>query len=128
MAATLAPFQAPAPAGKGRQKDGISVDSKTLMTERKDVTPVMNTDLSARQSDPTCALKAGTLAYSVLLDNGRLLDLDDGGNTYATLAVQASPQGHAMINGAGPGFKPRVTISGILQGDRIFVNDLKLGR
>lgn len=107
---------------------GIAVDSQTLAAERKDVTPVMNPDLVTRQSDATCALKAGTRAYALLLDDGRLLDLDDGGNTYAALAVQNSAPGRAMINARGPGFKPRVTVSGALQGDRIFVDKLKLGQ
>jgi len=115
-------------AGAAAPNHGIAVDAKTLAAERKDVIPVMNPDLSARQSDPTCAIKAGTRAYAVLLHNGRLLDLDDGGNTYAALAVQNSTPGRAMINARGPGFKPRVTVTGTVQGDRIFADELKLGQ
>jgi hypothetical protein len=40
--------------------------------------------------------------------------------------VQNSAAGRAMINARGPGFKPRVTVTGTLQGDRIFVDKLKL--
>jgi hypothetical protein len=115
-------------AGQASQSHGITVDSKTLAAERRDVVQVMNPDLRARQSDPTCALKAGTRAYAVLLDNGRLVDLDDGGNTYAALAVQNSPPGRAMLNARGPGFKPRVTVTGTVEGDRIFADELKLGQ
>jgi len=116
----------PALPGGAASGQGISVDSKTLAKERSDVVPVMNPDLASRQSDPTCALKAGTRAYALLLDNGRLLDLDDGGDTYAALAVQNSAPGRALINARGPGIKPRVTVSGTVQGDRIFVDKLKL--
>jgi hypothetical protein len=122
------------PGGRGTrgaeasQSSGISVDSKTIGLERGDITAVMNPDSSARQSDPTCAIKANTRSYALLLRDGRLLDLDEGGNTYATAAVQASPQGKAMINGRGPGFKPRVTIVGWIQGDHVFADQVKLAQ
>jgi hypothetical protein len=128
LAAAMPAAHPPAPAGQARQGRPIPADSKTLAAERQDVTPVMNPDLSARQSDPTCALKAGTSAYAVLLANGRLVDLDDAGNTYAALAVQNSPPGRLMINARGPGFKPRVTVTGTLQGGRIFTDELTLRR
>jgi hypothetical protein len=112
--------------GEATSSGGISVDAKTIKAERQDVTAVMKTELSARQSDPTCALKANTRAYSLLTADGRLLDLDDAGSTYATAAVQASPEGRAMINGHGPGFKPRVTVVGRMQGDRFFTSGLTL--
>jgi hypothetical protein len=128
VAGSTAPFAPAVAANKAEESHGITVDPQTLAAERKDVVPVMNPDLRARQSDPTCALKAGTRAYALLLDNGRLLDLDDGGDTYAALAVENSPAGRAMINSRGPGFKPLVTVTGTLQGDRMFVDELKLGK
>lgn len=106
------------------QSNGVTIDAKTAGSERQDVTMVMNSELAARQSDPTCAIKANTRAYGVLLPNGRLLDLDSGGNTYAAMAVQHTPQGRAMINGKGPGFKPQVKVSGQIQGDRILTQRL----
>ncbi|HKE26799.1 MAG TPA: hypothetical protein VKB88_30815 [Bryobacteraceae bacterium] len=108
------------------QSHGISVDSQTINAERQDITPVQETEMAARQSDPTCALKANTRGYAVLLPDGRLLDLDDGGNTYANAAVQSSRQGRAMLNGHGPGFKPRVTIVGRIEGSRVFTDSIKL--
>lgn len=126
LAAAIAPAQAPTPAGQAVQSHGIAIDAKTVAAERQDVTPMMIQDMSTRQSDPTCALKASTRDYAVLLDSGRLLDLDSGGNTYASLAVQNSSQGRAMMNGHGPGFKPHVTVTGTVQGFRMFTNELKL--
>jgi hypothetical protein len=122
--------QQPAPANQNQnvQSHGVTVDSKTIEAERKDILPVMNPDLASRQPDPTCSVKAGTRAYALLMDNGRLIDLDEGGNTYASLAVQNSSAGRAMINAKGPGFKPRVTVMGTLEGDRVFVDDLNLNR
>jgi hypothetical protein len=108
------------------QSEGVTLDSKTAGTERQDITPVMNPEAPSRQSDPTCAIKANTRAFAVLLGNGRLLDLDEGGNTFAALAVQHSPQGRALINGRGPGFKPRVSVVGVIEGDRLFTDDVKL--
>ena len=128
QSAAIAPGGPGTRGAQASQSNGISVSSQTIGLERQDVTPVMNPDMSARQSDPTCAIRANTRAYSVLLPNGRLLDLDEGGNTFATTAVQASPQGKAMINGRGPGFKPRVTITGRVQGYRVFVDQVKLGQ
>ena len=131
-AAAMAPLPSPEAkqgtrGGQASQSSGVSVDSKTIDTERQDINPVTNRpDTPSRISDPTCAIKANTRAYAVLLGDGRLLDLDEGGNTYAALAVQHSKQGRAMINGQGPGFKPQVTITGVVQGDRLFTNEVKL--
>jgi hypothetical protein len=60
------------------------------------------------------------------MPNGRLLNLDDGGNTYATSAVQGSQPGKAMINGTSPGFKPRVTIVGKIYGDHVYADEVKV--
>jgi len=114
--------------GQAAQSEGISVDSKTIGLERQDVTMVMNPDLSARQTDPTCAIKANTRSYALLLRDGRLLDLDDGANTLATAAVQSSRAGRQMINGRGPGFKPVVTIVGRVHGDRFFGDQLRMDK
>jgi hypothetical protein len=105
---------------------GITVDAQTLAAERGDVMPHQVADLMSRQSDPTCAIKGNTRAYALLLDNGRLLDLDDGGNTYATVAVEGSTEGRAMLTGQAPGFKPRATVKGRLQGDKIVATGVQL--
>ena len=122
-----------APTGQGsepaqaNQASGISVDAGTIAKERSDITQVMiNNDLAARQSDPTCAIKGNTRAFALLLHDGRLLDLDEAGNTYATALVSASKQGHDMLNGQGPGFKPRATVVGWEQGARVFTDKMNL--
>jgi len=56
-----------------------------------------------------------THAYALLLADGRVADLDEGGNTFADAAVKADPQGRAMLAGQGPGFKPIVTVTGHVQ-------------
>jgi hypothetical protein len=122
-----------APTGQGTQggeatrSQGVSVDASTINAERSDVTPVLvNADSAVRQSDPTCAIKGNTRAFALLLNDGRLLDLDEAGNTYATAMVSATPQGRAMLSGKAGGFKPRVSIVGWVQQDRLFTQDLKL--
>ena len=95
------------------QSHGITVDAATMKAERQDVTEVMTHAYSAvRQSDPTCAIKGNTHAFALLLPNGRLLDLDEAGNTYAAAMVSTTPQGRAMLNGEAGGFKPTVSIKG----------------
>lgn len=83
-------------------------------------------DLFSRQPDPTCAITGATRAFALLLNNGKLLDLDEGGNTLATEAVIDTPRGQDMMNGRAYGFKPKVTIRGRQLYDRVIVDDLKV--
>jgi len=130
----LSPQALPAPAkesdGKGAAgsttASGITVDAHTLDAERPDVMPHQTADLVSRQSDPTCAIKGDTHAYALLLADGRVADLDEGGNTFADAAVKADPQGRAMLAGQGPGFKPNVTVTGRVQGSRIVASAVKI--
>jgi hypothetical protein len=117
---------AAAQANGPRAAFGITVDAQTLAAERTDVMPHQVADLLSRQSDPTCAIKGNTRAYALLLDNGRLLDLDEGGNTYATVAVGDSAAGRAMLTGQAPGLKPRATVKGRVQGDKIVAVSVQL--
>ena len=55
-----------------------------------------------------------------------MLNLDDGGNTFANEAVQGSAAGRAMMNGNGGGFKPRAVIKGRIRADKVVVQTLKL--
>ena len=100
---------------------GIAIDAKTLAAERADSLRHQVPDLITRQADPTCAITGGTSGYAVRLDDGRILNLDEGGNTLATESVLASRNGRAMLNGAAYGFKPRVTIVGHIRGDHLIV-------
>jgi len=109
-----------------RTASGVTVDAQALAAQRADVLPHQVADLLSRQSDPTCAIKGNTRAYALLLENGRLLDLDDGGNTYATAAVEGSTEGRAMLTGQAPGFKPRAIVKGRLQGDKILATSVQL--
>lgn len=108
----------------GVSAQGVSVDAKTVAAERGDVLEHQAKDLATRQFDPTCAVTGGTSAYAVLLSNGRLLDLDEGGNTLASEAVLQSANGRAMLNGNAYGFKPQVKLTGRVRGDRIIVTQL----
>ncbi len=105
---------------------GVTVDSKTLAAERSDVLEHQVPDLHSRQMDPTCAITGATHAFSIVLKEGRMLNLDDGGNTFATVAVQGSAAGRAMLNGNGGGIKPEVIIKGSMRADKVVVQTLKL--
>ncbi len=105
---------------------GVTVDPKTLDSERADVLTHQVPDLRARQADPTCAITGETRGFALLMKNGRLLDLDEGGNTMATEAIQSSDAGRRMLNGYGPGVKPKAAVKARVHGDRAVVTDLRL--
>ncbi|MGD0667598.1 MAG: hypothetical protein ABSB23_08550 [Bryobacteraceae bacterium] len=113
-------------AASGSTASGITVDANTLDAERADVMPHQIADLVSRQSDPTCAIKGNTHAYALLLADGRVTDLDEGGNTFADAAVKADERGRAMLAGQGPGFKPIATVTGRVQGSRIVASAVKI--
>ena len=103
---------------------GITVDAKTLANERSDVLPHQVGELRTREADPTCAITGATAGYSVLLNDGRILNLDEGGNTLANEAVLQTKEGRAMLNGTAYGFKPRVKLVGHIRSDRMIVQAL----
>lgn len=107
---------------------GITVDTKTLANERSDVLEHQVPDLHARQMDPTCAITGNTHAYAIVLNEGRMLNLDDGGNTYANVAIQGNAAGRAMLNGNGGGLKPNVVIKGNMRADSVVVQSLKISK
>jgi hypothetical protein len=108
--------------------NGITVDPKTLAAERHDVLEHQVPDLRSRQLDPTCAITGATHGFALLLNNGRLLNLDDGGNTFANEAVQGSPEGRNMMSGNGGGFKPAAVVKGNIHADKVMVESLKLAK
>ena len=108
--------------GAPASSHGIFVDAETLAAERADIVLHQVPDLTTRQFDPSCAVTGGTSGYAVRLDDGRILNLDEGGNTLAADAVLASKDGRAMLNGVAYGFKPRVKITGRIRGDRFLVD------
>ncbi len=116
----------PPPTGAVSAK-GISVTGATIQAERAGVMETHVSGMYERQDDPTCAITGSTTSFAVLTDNGRLLDLDQGGNTLAMIAVQSTSGGRAMLNGQGPGVKPRVVVKGALRADRLIVRDLTAG-
>jgi hypothetical protein len=118
----LEPFS-PAPEAAVSAK-GITVDLKTLQDERSGIMEHQEADLVGRQPDPTCAITGNTHAFALLMDNGRLLDLGEGGNTLASVAIHSSAAGRALLAGSGGGLKPRVTIEGSIRGDRLLVDKL----
>jgi hypothetical protein len=107
--------------------NGITVDAKTLATERYEILEHQVPDLRSRQLDPTCAITGATHSFAlVLTENGRMLNLDDGGNTFANEAVQGSPDGRTMMSGKGGGFKPAAVVKGNIHADKVVVQTLKL--
>jgi hypothetical protein len=105
---------------------GITIDPKTLAAERSDVLEHQVPDLRSRQMDPTCAITGATHAFSIVLKEGRMLNLDDGGNTYANEAINGMAAGRAMLNGNGGGLKPDVVIKGRMRADKVVVQSLKI--
>jgi hypothetical protein len=81
-------------------------------------------DAMARQYDRSCAITGGTKGYALLMTEGRLLNLDEGGNTLVLQGIHGLAEGRAMLNGTGPGIKPRVTLQGRVQGDRLIVEKI----
>jgi hypothetical protein len=108
---------------------GVTIDPKTLAAERSDVLEHQVPDLHSRQMDPTCAITGATHGFAIVLkDGGRMLNFDDGGNTFATETVQGSAAGRAMLNGNGGGFKPDVVVKGRIRADRVVVQSLKINK
>lgn len=83
-------------------------------------------DLVTRQDDPSCAVTGLTSGFAILTDKGRLLNLDEGGNTMAIQAMQANVAGRALLNGKGPAIKPRVMVTGHIRGDRMLASKLSV--
>jgi hypothetical protein len=79
-----------------------------------------------RQPDMTCAVTEATRGFALLLDDGRLVNLDEAGNTRAIDAVGRSAAGRAMLNGKGPAVKPKVEVTGRFLEERLLVTKLRL--
>lgn len=122
------PPKAPQPTrpDQGVSTKGISVNSNTVVAERQDALEHQVADMVSRQPDPTCAITGTTRGFSLLLADGRLLDLDEGGNTLAEDAVQSTEAGRSMLNGYGPGVKIKVRVNGLRRGDRLVVDNLQV--
>jgi hypothetical protein len=74
------------------------------------------------ESDRSCAVTGGTRGFAILTTEGRLLNLDEGGNTLVVQGLHATPEGRAMLNGTGPGIKPQASLRGRVHGDRLIVD------
>jgi hypothetical protein len=109
------------PQGAEGSASGVNVDAKTMETERADALAHQTPDLIMRQADPSCAITGSTRGFALLTREGRLLNLDEGGTTYAWQAIHSLPEGRAVLNGTGGGVKPQVSVRGRLQGDRLIV-------
>lgn len=105
---------------------GITVDPQTLEQEQAEVLQHQVPDLITRQDDLTCGVTARTSNFAFLMDNGRLLDLNAGGNAWAWQAIQSSSAGQAMLEGKGPAVKLQATVRGIIRGDQVRVDSLTL--
>lgn len=104
---------------------GITVDAQTIQSERADILPHLVPDIRARQTDPACAVTGTTRAFAVWLDNGKLVDFGEGGNTIMLEAVQSTPAGREMLNGARPGLKLRVELEGKILNGQMRVDSVK---
>ncbi len=105
---------------------GLSVSPPTAEAERADALEHQVPDLKSRQPDAACAVTGATRGFALYTQDGQLKDLDEGGNTRAMEAIQASPAGDAILNGRAPGEKPRATVTGKINGDRIVVQSIQV--
>ena len=121
----LPPVQSPSQNSGAVAAGGINVSPQTIQQERADVLPHLVPDIVARQEDPSCAVTAATHGYAILTDSGRLLNLDEGGNTLANVAISGNAAGRAMLNGQGPGIKPRVVLKGWIFDDKVIVDSVQ---
>jgi hypothetical protein len=116
--ALATPVSAPQPA------PGVKVDAKTAQRERADAMAHQTPDVVTRQPDRSCSINGSTRGFALLMSNGRLVNLDEGGNTMVMQGVHSTAAGRAMLNGTGGGLKPQVTLRGRVQGDRLIVEKI----
>jgi hypothetical protein len=83
-------------------------------------------DHRSRQPDDTCGVTGQTSGFGLLLDDGRYISFDEGGNTKAAMAVQSSAAGRDMLNGRKSAVKPRATVTAAVQGGRVAVDSVKV--
>jgi hypothetical protein len=102
----------------------VKVDAKTMERERADAMAHQTPDLITRQPDRSCAVNGATRAFALLMPEGRLVNLDEGGNTMAFQGIQSTAAGRAMLNGTGGALKPQVTLRGRIHGDRVIVEKI----
>jgi hypothetical protein len=98
---------------------GISVAPQVMKAERSRATMPDTLDHASRYSSTSCALTAETKAFALLLPNGQLMELDEGGNTLAFDAFQSTAAGAAILNGKVGGWKPQAKVTGLQSGRRI---------
>jgi hypothetical protein len=89
-----------------------------------DVASHLNRDLVTREFDESCAITGSTREFALVTPQGRLLNLDEGGNTLAAQAIYANSAGRAMLNGTRGGLKPQATVRGRVDGDRLIVDKI----
>ena len=107
----------------------MRVDPSVVDTERGEAMWAYHVDHLTRQMDPGCAVNGSTKGFALLVPgqkSDRLLDLDEGGNTLAWDAFQASQTGQKVLNGEAPGEKPVATVVGTAHGDRLIVKTIRL--
>jgi hypothetical protein len=111
-----------------KMPQGIRVAPGVVKAERARATLPDTPDHASRYSNAGCALTADTKAFMLLLPDDTLLNLDEGGNTLAFEAFQATPAGQAILNGKVGGLKPQATLIGIRAGDRLKARSVELRR
>ena len=106
----------PQPAPKNNARAGQKLNADAVAHQPPDVV--------TRQPDRSCAISGATRGFALLMPDGRLLNLDEGGNTMAIQGIQSTAAGRAMLNGTGGAVKPLATLRGRVQGDRLIVEKI----
>src|SRR5438105_3056401 len=81
---------AAAPNTSANPAKGLAVPPDVLKSERAEATGPHTSDHASRYSSASCALTSDTKAFALLLPNGVLMELDEGGNTLAFDAFQST--------------------------------------
>jgi hypothetical protein len=111
---------------QGKAEEGGHAHSAAEHARHADVEAHQVPDVRSRQTDSSCAISGATSAYALLLPNGNLLNLDQGGNTQAAAAFQATPEGQAVLSGKKRSAKPRAEIKARRRADNLVVESLRL--
>jgi len=73
---------------------------------------------------PACPVTAGTRAFGLELADGKLLDLDEAGTTFASAALNGNKNFRALINGTADSVRPKAIVKGRLRGTRIMADSV----
>jgi hypothetical protein len=110
-----------------KENPGIAPPPKqVLQREQAEALRAHTPDHASRYSSAACAVTGDTTHFALLLGNGVLLILDEGGNTFAFDAFQNTQAGQEILNGKVGGWKPAAVVRGVRSGDRLWTRSVRI--